>query len=79
MRICSCTEGIFGRLRYSIKRRPPQPNYKDWVVDGNYLLAAGIPEGPEIGYILLELLDAVMDGRIENERQTLLDSVVHFK
>ena len=47
---------------------------KDLAIDGNDLLAAGILEGPEIGFILQELLDAVMDDRIDNERQTLLQS-----
>lgn len=41
-------------------------------INGSDLLRLGVPEGPQIGAILRALLDAVVDGRLENERETLL-------
>lgn len=43
-------------------------------LNGEDLLRLGVPEGPRIGAILKALLDAVLDGRLENEQETLLDA-----
>ena len=45
---------------------------QDLAVKGNDLLALGL-SGPALGQALHALLDAVMDGRVENDRQALLD------
>jgi len=45
---------------------------KDLAVDGRDLIAIGITEGSEIGTTLNRLLDMVIDGEIENEKETLL-------
>ena len=44
----------------------------DLAVDGNDLLEIGIPQGPKIGDTLSWLLEEVMDGDLENERDALL-------
>lgn len=41
-------------------------------VSGRDLLALGIPKGERIGACLKELLDAVLDGTLPNDRETLL-------
>ena len=46
---------------------------KDLAVNGNDLLALGIPKGPAVGQALNRLLDAVVSGELANERQPLLD------
>ncbi len=43
-------------------------------VKGDDLIALGVPKGREIGRILSELLDAVMDGELPNEREALLEA-----
>lgn len=45
---------------------------KDLAVDGEDLIAAGIPQGPEIGRILQDMLGKVIGGEIPNDRYTLL-------
>ena len=45
---------------------------KDLAIDGNDLIACGVAPGPEIGRRLRLALDAVLDGRAENEREALL-------
>lgn len=45
---------------------------RDLAVNGRDLMALGIPAGREVGRILQELLDAVVDGNLENEKKTLL-------
>ena len=45
---------------------------KDLALNGSDLTALGIPEGPKIGVILNRLLDQVIDGGCQNERETLL-------
>ncbi|MCI9576370.1 MAG: CCA tRNA nucleotidyltransferase [Clostridiales bacterium] len=47
-------------------------------VNGHDLLNLGIPTGKEIGRILNQLLEAVMDGTCENTRQSLLDQARQF-
>lgn len=46
---------------------------KDLAVNGEDLMAAGVPEGAEIGRTLAALLAAVMDGDCPNERKSLLN------
>ena len=45
---------------------------RDLAVNGRDLMALGIPAGREVGRILQELLDAVVDGNLENEKKALL-------
>ena len=45
---------------------------KDLAVNGTDLIAAGVPEGPVIGRILNNLLEAVIAGEAANEKQALL-------
>lgn len=41
-------------------------------VNGSDLMEAGLPAGPAVGRVLHALLSAVMEGRIENQHDTLL-------
>lgn len=45
---------------------------KDLAVNGTDLIAAGVPEGPAIGRLLNNLLEAVIAGEAANEKQALL-------
>ncbi len=45
---------------------------KDLAVKGDDLMALGIPKGKEIGRILNLLLEQVLDGDLENEKEALL-------
>lgn len=47
----------------------------DLDITGNDVLRAGVPEGPEVGRVLKDLLEGVMDGEIPNERDALLRSI----
>lgn len=46
---------------------------RDLAVNGKDLIAAGFKEGRQIGVILNKLLDEVIDERLENEKQALLN------
>jgi len=46
---------------------------KDLAIDGNDLIKLGISEGEQIGEILRELLEMVMDGEIANDKEKLLE------
>ena len=46
---------------------------KDLAVSGDDLVAEGIKPGPEMGRVLNELLEAVIDGECENDREALLE------
>ncbi len=46
---------------------------KDMKLNGNDLLDLGVPEGKQIGQILRQLLEEVMDGVLENRHRALLD------
>lgn len=41
-------------------------------ISGNDIIALGVPTGPEIGRLLDDALDAVIDERVENERDALI-------
>ncbi|MDO4545748.1 MAG: HD domain-containing protein [Bacillota bacterium] len=49
---------------------------KDLAVDGSDLLEMGIPPGPEVGEILDQLLEEVIEGRLPNEKNVLLSQGV---
>jgi len=46
---------------------------KDLAINGDDLIAAGIPAGPELGATLNTLLNAVIDGDCPNQKDTLLE------
>lgn len=48
---------------------------KDLAVDGRDLIELGIPQGPQIGRMLDMLLDEVVDGKLENRKEILLQRV----
>ena len=45
---------------------------RDLKINGKDLIGAGVPEGPQIGRILSDLLEEVIDGTCPNERDTLM-------
>ncbi|NLL36904.1 MAG: HD domain-containing protein [Fretibacterium sp.] len=47
---------------------------KDLALKGGDLIALGVPPGPEIGRILKELLEQVLDEHLPNERDALLEA-----
>ena len=52
---------------------------RDLAVNGNDLMALGIPAGKEIGKCLTALLDAVLDERLPNDREALLQAAKQHK
>ncbi len=44
----------------------------DLAIRGSDLLALGVPEGPEVGRLLAQLLEQVMEGSLPNQKQALL-------
>ena len=42
-------------------------------VDGRDLMAAGVPAGPELGEILEQLLELVIEEELPNEKDALLE------
>ena len=59
----------------SIREQGACLSLKTLAVKGDDLLTLGIPAGKEIGAILSELLDAVLDGALPNDREVLLKHV----
>lgn len=48
---------------------------RDLSINGKDLIALGVPQGEQIGKILQQLLDAVLDEKLSNEREILLAEV----
>ena len=74
-------EGIHGiqKLRKRIEAelaRRPAITVGDLAIDGHDLMSMGIPAGPEIGHILRNLLEVVIDDPKQNEKKALL-RIVH--
>ena len=51
---------------------------KDLAVNGRDLLAIGFPEGKVLGSCLSYLLDCVLDGLLQNNREALLDAALIY-
>ncbi len=51
---------------------------RDLKIDGNDLLRAGVPEGPEIGRILGGCLNAVIGGKVANAHEALLEYAIMY-
>lgn len=68
------TEELNALEALSIELIAEQPclEVKDLAVSGKDLLSLGMQPGPEIGRTLQRLLQAVLDGETENDRETLL-------
>jgi tRNA nucleotidyltransferase/poly(A) polymerase len=61
------------RFREVVKQERSSPHrLRDLAVDGNDLIAAGFRPGPQLGRVLHELLDAVVDEPALNTRDQLL-------
>jgi tRNA nucleotidyltransferase (CCA-adding enzyme) len=61
------------RFREVVERELPSPHrLGDLAVDGNDLIALGVEPGPQLGRLLHELLDEVVDEPSLNTRQELL-------
>ena len=52
---------------------------RDLAVSGNDLIAIGVKRGPEIGRLLQRLLEAVIDGALENDRTVLLQAAQEWR
>lgn len=52
---------------------------KDLAVNGMDLINEGIPKGIQIGIILNKLMDMVIDDKVENDKENLLNIVKTFK
>ena len=48
---------------------------KDLAIDGRDVLELGVPRGPEVGRVLDEILDRVLEGDLENRREVLLEVI----
>lgn len=52
---------------------------KDLAIDGRDVLELGVPRGPEVGRVLDEILDRVLEGDLENRREVLLEAAEEWK
>ena len=64
----------FGALARELLAQEAVFSLKDLAVNGNDLIALGLPRGPEIGRTLKRLLEAVLNGELPNERERLLET-----
>ena len=62
-------------LARELLAQPPCFTVRDLAINGNDLLALGLPRGPEIGRTLNALLERVLAGELPNERERLLAAV----
>ena len=54
-------------------------NRKNLAIDGRDVLELGLPRGPEVGRVLDEILDRVLEGDLENCREVLLEAAEEWK
>lgn len=59
----------------TLRAQNPCLSLRDLAIDGDGLLALGVPSGPEMGKLLRELLDRVSRGELKNTREALIDAV----
>ena len=63
--------GEIGQMMQDILARQQCFSIKNLAVSGRDIISLGIDEGPQVGAVLQQLLDAVIDGEIENDREQL--------
>lgn len=51
---------------------------KDLAISGNDILNLGAPSGPIVGVVLKHILDKVLDGELENEREQLMKEAEYY-
>lgn len=73
-------EGIKGvlRLRKKIQTELEKKSpfgVRDLAINGSTIMTLGVPEGPEIGRILKELVEVVLDDPEKNTKETLIELV----
>ena len=73
----SCHERLkeYDRIEESVRlilEEKPCLSVRDLALNGDDLMALGIPKGPNIGIVLSHLLDLVMAERLPNEHEALL-------
>jgi putative nucleotidyltransferase with HDIG domain len=76
----ACNEAYEGVERFlqfvtEIEEENAALKVTDLEVNGHDLMNLGMNPGPEMGRVLRELLDLVVDEELENDRETLLDHV----
>lgn len=59
----------------SLRAQNPCLSLRDLAIDGDELLAMGVPPGPEMGRLLRDLLERVSRGELENTREALSAAV----
>ena len=64
--------GNFSRLVDKVLEDQQCFSMRDLAVDGKDVLNMGIKQGPEVGRIMNCLLDKVLEGELENERESLM-------
>lgn len=69
-----CMDGL-RKMVMSMEENATAFRKKDLNVSGRDLIDLGITEGPEIGRLMNLLLEAVLDGDIDNERTVMMDYV----
>jgi tRNA nucleotidyltransferase (CCA-adding enzyme) len=52
---------------------------KDLALRGEDLLEMGIPKGPQVGLLLRQMLDEVLEERLPNEREALVKFIQEFR
>ena len=68
-----------GRLIEKLRSNGACVSLKGLAVNGDDLMAAGIGEGRAVGGVLQILYDAVLDGRLPNDREALLAEAARLK
>lgn len=51
---------------------------KDLEINGREVMALGVPEGKQVGFILNELLNAVINGDIQNNKSQLIEKAIEM-
>jgi tRNA nucleotidyltransferase (CCA-adding enzyme) len=66
---------LVSQVRDQVSSGDTATSLKNLAINGSDLIAAGVPQGPEMGQILRNLLEKVLDGELPNDRATLLGQV----
>lgn len=66
-------------LSQSIRQETPRFSREHLAVNGRDLIMAGFPPGKDMGRLLTQMLEAVMDDRLPNDRDALLTFAKQFK
>lgn len=66
---------LLEELYHEVLKEKPLMSVRDLAINGHDVMMLGYQEGPDVGKVLAELLENVLNGNVKNEKEALLNFI----